>query len=896
MSDKAYQDLAKKLVDLENRLDAMSTPQLGRSSLQNGGRVNEYDEDGNLVATFGQQLDGTHGAVTLAGPTPPTPTNFTVEGVQNGIRINWSGEFDTTPPMAGQAPTPGVAPLDWQRCEILIGTDQATLDQQIPRTSIESAMGGERTPAVSFDTDYYVALRARATSGKASQLSEIYGPIRALRATAEDLDVDFELFRGTKVWYGPDEPVTTVADLWLKTPENTAWRYDPEASDWIMVRDQGIVQALQDAAAASQAANQAGLDALAAQGTAGTAAQAASNAQTTADSKTKTFRQDSQPSTTGRTIGDEWIETDQDNRRWSWTASGWTLTPLAAGAISATARQLGAITIYRQASQPASGMIVGDYWIDSDDNQPYFYNGAWVVSRDIAVNTAITNAATAQATADGKMRIFTQPSPPAGLVAGDVGDMWIDTDDSNVAYTWELVGAGVYGWTKRQLGNGAIVPQSLVASNVIATGTITAALLEAVLVLVNTVIAGDPLGTHARMTPTGFRVYRADPLDGVPDEVARLGTDTNDYFGIVDSLGNLAAAIDDTGSVNARTANFREDITVSGRSLTELIQGYATHSYGYALGGISNVSSEVGVIEIAAKLIAGHMYWIVPEVHWSRATSAGEMTIRVRYTLNGDSPTIGSQAIYARVAPTPGNNGYAGHFSIPGLYSHGTATAPNARLLVTVAQSAPSGGTISIADSFTQPALTVIDLGPARPLLGSVNRGGGNVAAPLQQYDSGILSATSRASYRGDGTIRTDIPGVVQGWDPGGYNGNGSGYWAWGNLPSITGNVDRVDLYLYSEHWYYNSGGIARLNMVPAGGGFSNGFTKSVADYDVGGYQKPGGKWITLPSSWNNYFRNIGAGGFARTAGISVGPGPGTDLNYYGRFTADPGLRIWYTQ
>lgn len=80
----------------------------------------------------------------------------------------------------------------------------------------------------------------------------------------------------------------------------------------------------------------------------------------------------------------------------------------------------------------------GDLWVDTaDGNKLYAWNGTqWVVSQDTQIIDAINAAAGAQATADGKVRTFAQTSPPAGLAAEDVGDLWIDTDDTNKLYRW----------------------------------------------------------------------------------------------------------------------------------------------------------------------------------------------------------------------------------------------------------------------------------------------------------------------------------------------------------------------------------------------------------------------------------------------------------------------------
>jgi len=52
------------------------------------------------------------------------------------------------------------------------------------------------------------------------------------------------------------------------------------------------------------------------------------------------------------------------------------------------------------------------------------------------ITSALDNAQTAQDTADGKIRSFYQNAAPTGMVAGDSGDLWIDTDDGNKLYRW----------------------------------------------------------------------------------------------------------------------------------------------------------------------------------------------------------------------------------------------------------------------------------------------------------------------------------------------------------------------------------------------------------------------------------------------------------------------------
>ena len=84
--------------------------------------------------------------------------------------------------------------------------------------------------------------------------------------------------------------------------------------------------------------------------------------------------------------------------------------------------------IYRQTTAPSGTLTVGDVWFDTDDgNKQYYWTGtAWVSVQDNAI-------ATAQATADSKIKTFYQTTAPTATGAGDV---WFDTDDGNKQYRW----------------------------------------------------------------------------------------------------------------------------------------------------------------------------------------------------------------------------------------------------------------------------------------------------------------------------------------------------------------------------------------------------------------------------------------------------------------------------
>lgn len=129
-------------------------------------------------------------------------------------------------------------------------------------------------------------------------------------------------------------------------------------SGYVDAQDQATVQALADAATADAAA-------AAAQNVATIAQGLANDAQATADGKVRTFYQASAPVAEG--VGDIWFDTDDGNKQYRWSGS------------------------------------------------------SWLAVRDAGIGQAITDAAGAQATADGKVTTFVGETSPT---AEALGDLW----------------------------------------------------------------------------------------------------------------------------------------------------------------------------------------------------------------------------------------------------------------------------------------------------------------------------------------------------------------------------------------------------------------------------------------------------------------------------------------
>lgn len=222
-----------------------------------------------------------------------------------------------------------------------------------------------------------------------------------------------------EIYYQTTAPLApNVNDMWVDTDNgNLASRWN--GVSWVSLQDASIQTALDNAA----------------------------TAQNTADGKIVSFAQASAPTAEG--VGDIWIDTDNGNRIYRWTGASWVdmrdggITQALNDASTAQATADGKIQSFYQTTAPGGGDLdAGDLWIDTNDNNRlYRYSGsAWIDIRDGTISTAqntassaIASAATAQATADGKVTTFVGINAPT---AEGVGDIWMDTGSNNAIYRW----------------------------------------------------------------------------------------------------------------------------------------------------------------------------------------------------------------------------------------------------------------------------------------------------------------------------------------------------------------------------------------------------------------------------------------------------------------------------
>jgi len=646
--------------------------------------------------------------------------------------------------------------------------------------------------------------------------------------------------------------------------------------------------------------------------------------------------------------GEVGISLERDTDYWIWITAR-----TASGKIGASSRMVGPVragkmveadlgfsladiggnTIHRGDAEPAGPHLYGDLWYKTPSNQAYRWEPGpdrWVEILDARVTAALDKAtdalqgagaaaSAAEAAANvaaGKTTTFRQPDQPpsAGRV---VGDEWIDIDDDNARHTWMLITSTTYGWVRVLIGGGSIRPNSLIASDVVATGTISAALLETFLVLATTIIAGNPNGNHVQINQNGMRVFIADPVDGIPNEVIRLGTETGDILGVTDRFGRLVMSVDDTGRISGQEV-YANRVYAGGVDVMDAIANSGGRPVARFRGNLGYNQPKIyvepyGVAEVGAELQAGRTYRIDYRFGYWPSEGGDEFIVHMIYSMGneGDTqtqapPIVAKTAIdNASIAKWYSTQAVTGRLTEPSGFGTFIATRTTRyRIGVALQRNTPGSlfGTATLSNQAVE--IIVTDMGQTIPMAGGFTNMGGTLLNPgeqpppppppanvSQQYHLD-LAPVGRGSWTGSGQLMNWVGNdVYQGYHP--SNGDTRGQFIF-NLPPISGWVDRVDLWLYFRHWYFNSGGTVRIGLTDQRGVFTGHSFKPL--YDVPGYPKPGGREIFLPSDWYPFFRGANNNSFnGRATVITLGPGGGTNQVFYGIAT-DARLRIHYTQ
>ena len=162
--------LAKQIVAIDRRLTNLAaTPSLGHSSIEDGA-IDAYDDAGQLVMSVGTQFDGTHAAVSVSGPPPPTPTKPTILAGPLSLTVQWDGLF--LDPDGAVDPL-SFAPSDFSRVEVHVSTEPGFIPETslTLRGTIETPRGADVVISPMQIQPYYIRLVARTLSGNLSDPS-----------------------------------------------------------------------------------------------------------------------------------------------------------------------------------------------------------------------------------------------------------------------------------------------------------------------------------------------------------------------------------------------------------------------------------------------------------------------------------------------------------------------------------------------------------------------------------------------------------------------------------------------------------------------------------------------------------------------------------------------------
>lgn len=429
------------------------------------------------------------------------------------------------------------------------------------------------------------------------------------------------------------------------------------------------------------------------------------------------------------------------------------------------------------------------------------------------------------------------------------------------------------------------IEANAIEADKIKAGAVQAQHLQAELALISKIIAGDPAGTHAEMSYEGFKVFADDPNDGVPNEAVRMGVAaTDDYFSISRSDGTVAASIsvDGVGSFSELNSNL---FYYKGNELTtildELPQGIVAGgqadygSYNSPEAAYIGSNSYYGIISTGWDARPNRTYRVSFRTpFWVAAQAGGE----VQWFMNFRAVSQGDTSI-----PTIANTGTWDNFirtySAAGAWEKDIYTAHintdagfiGQQIQVIVGGWHGPSGAAGHVQIFGKAEMIVEDIGNNSNISPAIrNSGGGSQfdgdpvpPAPVTQTYTRQWGAYDSRSYTGANAFYNWNTGqMFQGLSPAGY----------GNLKSIavfgdmTGElagatIHYVRVYFNFNHWYYNSGGTARIG-VHAHTGLPGSFG-SVGPLSVisGGWPKPGARWVELSSSHWDWFRTGAARG-----------------------------------
>lgn len=943
INSRSIRELADSLFELDRRLTGIErTPQMGHTSLEDIG-LNVYDAEGNRTAVIGKQDDGSFGHRVIEGPTPAAPSGITTEPGTGNFLVSWDGTFAggvepprdfsivaihasetpdfipmpentvatfsvaeaatrvvplrtgtyyvsaTTLSLAGKrsVPTEEVqaesAPLvdeqsirdalDQARTE----REEAAQEAQEALTELEGKLGeltgdsGElqtirdavAAAQQAVESAQTTASEAVTAANAASQAALEAAGIAASkgRVIVQETEPQGEGRKSSNIWIQPvpDDPDTEVEE------KAVTYVYLEASDEWQPTTSSELAQAAQNALDAREAAQQAQQRADTAIANAADALTAAQTAKTTADGKNTLRFSLSEPtsSTPGQRSGDTWWRANTDGNiigQWTWDGAQWVSVQLRSEVIANLDVSKLSVHDSAQISEAVIGRLFADIF----------------TAHKITAEQIIVGGLPSEALADGAV----------GAVKIADGAVLADklAADSVLA---DKIKAG-------EIETPHMKANSINADRLIAN-SITADKVNATSVGAELVTAGTlrtaASGNRLELNSEGVVLYGNDSDQGDIEQV-RLGPSGSNLL----TIGDSTISAENVSSPRGEFA----DLTIGGDSLPDILTQLprGMRAWGQLINS-SQLSSRTNIMErrgeLQTTLEPNRLYRIRLSEHFVEVSGGVNTNIveELRYTYD-------AVPVNVQVTPDAGTN--RGVFMRNPVFA-GSATSINGMdfmlntgnwsgdrifWLMWLMRTETSTRPVRVlATSFYSPVLSVEDMGPAMaPTLKRWNDGdgGGGSSTPEEPDPTPVVVRRTQtwdaASYGGDTKSGTVYQGV--------YGSYGHRYGGWVFLPAMRtalsgSTIEKFEVYMKNAHWYYGSGGTARL--APNVGGYKDTRGRSV---DSPNWPRGAGRWVTIPSDWYPYF----ADGTYR--GIST-YAPGTSLTYYGQFQgAGAKFRVTY--
>jgi len=447
----------------------------------------------------------------------------------------------------------------------------------------------------------------------------------------------------------------------------------------------------------------------------------------------------------------------------------------------------------------------------------------------------------------------------------------------------------------------------------IVDGEVSAIKLAAKIALISEIIAGDPAGNNAKMTPTGFKVMAASSDGSAPTQAVSLGTSSNDYLNVTDATGNTVASITMTGDMTATSLSVdaydgtNGGITVGGTQVQDLLDGKGGDLLAWASrSSDGNFWAGTAVHPYLSLqmdgMIGGRAYMVsTTPIHTTSDTANSDVLVKLHLGPGTRAATTADPVIdQAYSVPASWTTGLRSPITFNRLLT--PSSNDSMSLLLSYGVESTGRGKI-IANGYRPVMVTVQDMGPALPQTGEDRNGisdapsggstGGETAAPAvrKNYDQ-TWNATGLRSFMGSGAQYNYAPGagyMYSGLQYGTSNGDMSSMAVFPSLPLAGATVTGVWVYVYYDFWYQGSGGNAYIGLHGQSGLTGTKPASTYAGFAGSmGWPRGAGRWIKIDSAT---YPGWAAG---THKGFTLG-GSGGGYERYG-YAHDPKIRVTWTK